>query len=164
MKSDGEFLVWTALAIFIPLTLSWMIPTIYRTWVEYRSRTKALDVLRVYAEKGQEPPASITAAIGAMALTATPFNSAAPAPAVAFPKPTRANHLAHLAGSVVIALGAAGIAWWRMPDDGEPGALVIWAVVIAIFFAGSVAARLVGVFTTPSGRLRDAGGRLLDER
>ena len=59
MKSDGEFLVWTALAIFIPLTLSWMIPTIYRTWAEHRSRTKALDVLRVYAEKGQgHPPRS----------------------------------------------------------------------------------------------------------
>ena len=164
MKSDGEFLVWTALAIFIPLTFSWMIPTIYRTWVEYRSRTRALDVLRVYAEKGQEPPASVTAAIGAMALTATPFNSATPAPAGAFSKPTRANHLAHVAGGVVCGLGAAGIAWWRWPDDGEPGALVIWAVVIAIFFAGSVAARLVGVFTTPSGRLRDASGRLLDER
>ena len=52
-------------------------------------------------------------------------------------------------------LGAAGIAWWRWPDEGEPGPLVIWAVVIAIFFAGGVAARLVGVFTTPSGRLRD---------
>ena len=50
-----------------------------------------------------------------------------------------------------------------MPDNGEPGPLVIWAVVIAIFFAGSVAARLVGVFTTPS-RLRDASGRLLDDR
>ena len=74
------------------------------------------------------------------------------------------NHLAHLAGSVVIGLGAAGIAWWRMPDKGEPGPLVIWAVVIAIFFAGAVAARLVGVFTTPSGRLRDASGRPLDER
>jgi hypothetical protein len=31
----------------------------------------------------------------------------------------------------------------------------MWAVVIAIFFAGSVAARLVGVFTTASGRPRD---------
>ena len=163
MDFEGAFLAWTALAIFIPLALSVAVPGVYRTWVEYRSRSKALDVLRVYAEKGQEPPASVTAAIGAVALTATPFNSAAYAPGP-FPKPTRATHLAHLAGSVVIALGAAGIAWWRMPDDGEPGPLVIWAVVIAIFFAGSVAARLVGVFTTPSGRLRDASGRLLDER
>ena len=155
MQSDGAVLIWTALAIFIPLTLSVMIPGVYRTWVEYRSRSQALDVLRVYAEKGQEPPASVTNAIGAIASAGTPFINAAPAPAGAFFKPTREKHLAHVAGSLVCGLGAAGIAWWRMPDDGEPGALVIWAVIFAIFFAGSVAARLVGVFTTPSGRLRD---------
>jgi hypothetical protein len=155
MDSEGVFLIWTALAIFIPLTLGVMIQGVYRTWVEYRSRRQALDVLRVYAEKGQEPPASVTSAIGAVASAGTPFIHAAPAPARAFSKPTREHHLAHVAGSVVCGLGAAGIAWWRMPDDGEPGALVIWAVIFAIFFAGSVAARLVGVFTTPSGRLRD---------
>lgn len=155
MDFEGEFLIWTALAIFIPLALSVMIPGVYRTWVEYRSRSQALDVLRVYAEKGQEPPASVTSAIGAVASGGTPFINAAPAPAGACSRPTRENHLAHVAGSVVCGLGAAGIAWWRMPDNGEPGALVIWAVIFAIFFAGSVAARLVGVFTTPSGPLRD---------
>ena len=162
MDSEGEFLVWTALAIFIPLTLSGSSRASTARGSSIARARKALDVLRVYAEKGQEPPASVTSAIGAVASAGTPFNSAAPAPAGAFSKPTRENHLAHVAGSVVCGLGAAGIAWWRMPDDGEPGALVIWAVVIAIFFAGSVAARLVGVFTTPS-RLRD-GGRLRDDR
>jgi uncharacterized membrane protein HdeD (DUF308 family) len=155
MRFEGEFLVWTALAIFIPLALSVIVPGVYRTWVEYRSRSQALDVLRVYAEKGQEPPASVTSAIGAVASAGAPFVNAAPVPAGAWSRPTRENHLAHLAGSVVCGLGAAGIAWWRMPDEGDPGALVIWAVIFAIFFAGSVAARLVGVFTTPSGRLRD---------
>jgi len=155
MDSEGEFLIWTALAVFVPLTLGVMIQGVYRTWVEYRSRSQALDVLRVYAEKGQEPPASVTSAVGAVVSAGTPFINAAPAPVGAGSKPTRENHLAHVAGSVVCGLGAAGIAWWRMPDDGEPGALVIWAVIFAIFFAGSVAARLVGVFTTPSGRLRD---------
>ena len=155
MHFEGEFLVWAALAVFIPLALSVIIPGVYRTWVEYRSRSQALDVLRVYAEKGQEPPASVTSAIAAFASPSAPFINAAPAPAGAFSRPTRENHLAHVAGSVVCGLGAAWIAWWRMPANGEPGALVIWMVVIAIFFAGSVAARLVGVFTTPSGRLRD---------
>jgi hypothetical protein len=155
MRFEGEFLVWTALAIFIPLALSVIGPGVYRTWVEYRSRTQALDVLRLYAEKGQEPPASVTSAIGAFASAGTPFVNAAPPPAWAHSRPTRENHLAHVAGSVVCGLGAAGIAWWRMPENGEPGALVIWAVIFAIFFAGSVAARLVGVFTSPSGRPRD---------
>jgi len=155
MDFEGAFLAWTALAIFIPLALSVAIPGVYRTWVEYRSRSQALDVLRVYAQKGQEPPASVTSAIAAFAAASSPFINSGPTPAGGFSRPTREHHLAHLAGSVVCGLGAAGIAWWRWPDNGEPGPLVIWAVVIAIFFAGGVAARLVGVFTAPSGRLRD---------
>jgi hypothetical protein len=153
MAFEGEFLFWVALAIFIPLALSVIVPAVYRSWVEHHSRRQALDVLRVYAERGQEPPVSVTSALGTVASASTPVLNGAPAPA--WSRPTRENHLAHLAGSLVCGLGAAGIAWWRMPENGEPGALVIWAVVIAIFFAGSVAARLVGVFTTPSGRLRD---------
>ena len=154
MDFEGAFLAWTALAIFIPLALSVAVPGVYRTWVEYRSRSKALDVLRVYAEKGQEPPASVMAAL-AVAGRSADQPAGASAPPSMFPRPTREHHMAHLAGSVVCAVGAVGIAWWRWPDDGNPGPLVIWAVVIAIFFAGGVAARLVGVFTTPSGRLRD---------
>ena len=72
MDFEGAFLAWTALAIFIPLALSVAVPGIYRTWVEYRSRSKALDVLRVYAEKGQEPPTSVIAAISAVALVDKP--------------------------------------------------------------------------------------------
>ena len=154
MDFEGAFLAWTALAIFIPLALSVAVPGVYRTWVEYRSRSKALDVLRVYAEKGQEPPASVINAL-TVATAPTAKSAADPAPPSMWPRPTRATHMAHLAGSLVCGLGAAGIAWWRWPDNGEPGPLVIWAVVIAIFFAGGVAARLVGVLTTPSGRLRD---------
>jgi hypothetical protein len=147
MNFEGDFLVWAALAVFVPLMLSVVIPTVYRTWVEYRSRTKALDVLRVYAEKGQEPPASVMVALAGPSID----RHMPPAPPGPGSRPSRANHMAHLAGSLVCGLGAIGIAWWRMPDDGDPGPLVIWAVIAAIFFAGSAAARLVGVVTTPSG-------------
>ena len=153
MNSDGAFLVWAALAIFVPLSLGVMIQGVYRTWVEHHSRNQMLDLLRIYAEKGQEPPASVTSAFGAVASSGAPFAHAAPVPA--FSRPTREKHLAHLAGSVVCGLGAAAIAWWRMKDGGEPEPVVILALVFAVFFAGSAAARLVGVFTTPSGRLRD---------
>ena len=109
-------------------------------WFDFRKRTRALDVLRVYAERGEEPPASVVEALAFV-------SSHPPAPR---PKPpTRANHMAHLAGNIVALLGSAGIAWWRMPAKGEPGALVIFAVMAAIFFAMSSAARLVSVFTTP---------------
>jgi hypothetical protein len=151
MDFQGAFLVWVALAIFIPLMLAAAVPAVYRTWIDHQSRRKALDVLRVYAEKGQEPPASIMAALGGAFIDKT----SAPVPQWIPARTTRENHMAHLAGSLVCGLGAAGVAWWRMPADGPPGPLVMWAVVVAIFFAGSVAARLVGVFTTPSGRPRD---------
>ena len=157
MHSEGEVLVWLALAVFVPLALGVMMQGVYRTWVDYQSRSRALDVLRVYAEKGQEPPASVTSAIGIFASDRRPSIHAAPASKGHCSRPTRENHLAHVAGSVVCAIGAAGIAWWRMPSEGAPGALVMWAVVIAIFFAGSAAARLVGVFTSPSGQLRNGG-------
>ena len=32
-------------------------------WMEYRRRTRALDVLRAYAERGEEPPASVIEAL-----------------------------------------------------------------------------------------------------
>ena len=110
MDFEGAFLAWMALAIFIPLALSVAVPGVYRTWVEYRSRTKALDVLRVYAEKGQEPPASVMAAL---TVAAVPKEQPAHAPPGMWPRPTREHHMAHLAGSFVCAVGAIGIAWWR---------------------------------------------------
>jgi hypothetical protein len=155
MNVERDLLFWTALGIFVPLALGVVVPAVYRTWAEHRSRIQALEVLRVYAEKGQEPPASVTNAVGAVARPMAPCFKPAAGSAGAHATPTREHHLAHVAGSVVCSLGAAGIAWWRMPASGEPGALVMWAVVIAIFFAGSAAARLVGVFTAPSGRLVD---------
>jgi hypothetical protein len=157
MQPDGEVLVWLALAVFVPLALGVMIQGIYRTWVEYRWRSQALDVLRVYAEKGQDPPASVTAVVAAFASERRHSTHGAPTPARGCSKPTRESHLAHVVGSVVCAIGAAGIAWWRMPAEGAPGALVMWAVVFAIFFAGSAAARLVGAFTSPSGQFRNGG-------
>jgi hypothetical protein len=117
-------------------------------WFQHRSRSKALDLLRGYAEKGEEPPAALVEALDALAAWGPgPKPRNAPTP-----KPTRTDHLTHVAGSVVISLGSIWVAWWRMPDEGEPGALVIIAVIVAIFFAGAAAARLVAALGTPSGR------------
>ena len=143
-----NWVVWSSLAVFIPLSISFMAIS----WVEHRSRSKALDVLRGYAERGAEPPASVTEALVAVGWGRKPGMGAAMVPGPAS-KPTRENHLAHVAANIVIVLGSVGIAWWRMPDEGEPGPLVIWAMIVAIFFGAALAARLVGVFTTPSGPL-----------
>ena len=157
MKSDANWIYVGLLAIFIPLMISYMTVEIGRAWVEYRSRSKVLDLLRVYAEKGEEPPASVIEALIAVSTGRNPGIGVAPAPGAA-PMPTRAYHLARVATNIVGVVGWIGIAWWRMPHGGDPGWLVIVAVIAAIFCAGLVAAHLVGVFTTPS------GGRPRDDR
>jgi hypothetical protein len=114
------------------------------TWMQQRSKNRAIDLLRVYAEKGQEPPAGV---LDAVHRVNWPPGVAAPPP----PRPaTRGEHLSHVAGSVVLSAGAAGIAWWRA-QIGDMGAWMIVAVIAAIFFAGSAAARLVAALTTRDG-------------
>ena len=36
-------------------------------WLDYRKHTKVLDVLRIYAERGNEPPAAVIQALTAVA-------------------------------------------------------------------------------------------------
>jgi hypothetical protein len=105
-------------------------------WLEYRKHTKVLDVLRIYAERGEEPPAVVIQTLTAV--------SGKPAPP---PAPTpRSWHLAHVAANAVFTAGLGGFAWWRYVETGEAGRLVIVSIFAALFFAASMAARLVGAY------------------
>ena len=105
-------------------------------WLDYRKHTKVLDVLRVYAERGEEPPPAVVQAV-----TGVSGRSAAPAA----PTP-RSWHLAHVAANAVFTAGLGGFAWWRFGQTGEAGTLVIVTIFAALFFAASTAARLVGAY------------------
>jgi hypothetical protein len=148
MTWNANWIYWGLLLIFIPIMVSHMSVEISRIWFDHRSRSQVLDLLRSYAEKGQEPPASVVEALIAVSSRCKPSVGV---PGAAAPAPTRAHHMARVATNIVGALGWAWIAWWRLPDHGDPGALVIIAIVCAIFCTGLLAAHLVGVFTTPSG-------------
>jgi hypothetical protein len=113
-------------------------------WFDHRTKAKALDVLRAYAQRGDEPPASIVEAVGAVTSGHKPA-AHPPKPPVTAP----VDHLAIFAGFLVAALGSAGIAWWRILHDGEPGGFGMLAVFAAVFFFMSSAARLVSVFSAP---------------
>lgn len=154
-QQDGALnMEWNFLLFWVPMMMTAVLIVVGIAWFQHRSRSKALDMLRVYADKGEEPPAAVVEALDALAAWGPgPKPRNAPTP-----KPTRTDHLTHVAGSVVISLGSGWVAWWRMPDDGEPGTLVIIAVIVAIFFAGAAAARLVAALGTPS------SGRSGDER
>jgi hypothetical protein len=105
-------------------------------WFEYRKHTKVLEVLRIYAERGEEPPAAVVQALTAVA--GKPATPPAPTP--------RSWHLAHVAANAIFTAGLGAIAWWRYVETGEAGPLVIGAIVAALFFAAAMAARLVGAY------------------
>jgi len=112
-------------------------------WLEHRTRTRGLETLRIYAERGEEPPASV---IEAVTTVTNVYGRPAHPPR---PPQTRANHLAHAAASTVIAIGLAGLVWWRVSAYSEKGAGIVIASLVALFFAGSVAARLIYAYYTP---------------
>lgn len=103
-------------------------------WFQHRTRIKALEVLRVYAERNEEPPASVSQVLMGLGSDA-PRRPPAPW--------TRGRHLAHLAANTVFALGAIAILWWKAPDPSHPGGLAIFVIFAGLFFAAAAAAQIV---------------------
>src|SRR5262245_7796608 len=114
--------------------------TIAILWLVFRARMKALDVLRAYAERGEEPPASV---IEALATVSGRTRAGAEATA---PPQTRGGHLAHAATNAIFAAGLAGLAWWRISAFGETGGGVGLALLAALFFTAGLATRLVRAY------------------
>ena len=115
------------------------------TWLQNRPKMRMIDVLRAYAEKGEEPP---TAVVEALSKINWPF----PPPPPSRP-PTRSDHLAHMAGSIGLAIGAGLVILWRWPLEYQhPGWILITAIFVAIFFAAAAAARLAWALTFDDGR------------
>ena len=119
-------------------------------WFDHRTRRRALDVLRVYAERAEEPPASVTEALTSV----SGWPRKAPDPTdytrdrLGRPR-TRGGFLAHAAANTVFAAGFSGIAWWRYSELGAMSAGMVVATIGALFFAASVAAQLVGAYYAP---------------
>ena len=120
-------------------------------WFEHRTRTRALDVLRVYAEKGEEPPSSVLQALASASASGwapKPDPTADNRDRIGRPR-TRGGFLAHAAANTVFAVGFFGFAWWRYADLGEASTGVMVSIFFGLFNAASVAAQLVGAYYTP---------------
>jgi hypothetical protein len=126
-------------AVIIPVSIAWF---------DHRTRTKALDVLRVYAERGEEPPPSVTQAL--TWVSGWPRNppEADNRDRIGRPR-TRGGFIAHAAANSVFTAGFSGLAWWRVSETGEVSPGVIVAIIVALFFAASLAAQLVGAYYAP---------------
>jgi hypothetical protein len=144
---DIMSLVLVALVLGTGITIPVLI-----SWFDHRTRLRALDVLRVYAERGEEPPQSVT-----QALTWVSDGMGGPKKApdaadnrdrIGRPR-TRGGFLAHAAANAVFAAGFSGFAWWRYSDLGEASTGVTVAIFVALFFAASLAAQLVGAYYAP---------------
>lgn len=132
------------IVLFIVFATGCAIP-VSIAWLEHRTRTRGLDTLRLYAERGEEPPASVLEAV----TNVTNVYGRPPQSGRPFTTQTRGNHLAHAAASTVIAAGLVGLVWWRVSAYGEKGAWIVIGILAALFFAGSVAARLVYAYYAP---------------
>jgi hypothetical protein len=141
MEGQMDSAAQVLIAIMVPACFLVSVIVTVTLWMPHSAKLKTIDVLKAYAEKGEEPPPSVLETVAR--INAPVLAKAGPA--------SRGEHLSHVAGSVVLAGGAAGLAWWRL-SVGDPGSpLPILAIMVAIFFAGSAAARLVGALTCGDG-------------
>jgi hypothetical protein len=117
------------------------------TWLQQRTKILAFEVLKIYAERGQDPPASVLEAVNRINW---PFPPGAPPPRPMRDQ-SRGEHLSHVAGSVGLAGGAGLVIWWLAHDSQHRLEwLFITAIFVAIFFTASGLARLVAALTTPA--------------
>ena len=103
----------------------------------HRQRMKALEILRSYAEKGEEPPAAMAELL--MRQIGEPNRKWQATP--------RGLLLKRFMGLVWIACIAGAIAWWRV-DAGGPRLAVYAAVTSTVFFGVIAFGLLLAALTT----------------
>jgi hypothetical protein len=132
--------------VFLPIVVLLIIFTagtiipISITLIQNRTKMKAIEMLKAYAEKGQEPPPGMLDAVNRLNWPVPPGPPPTP-----WGKQSRGEHLSHVAGGIPLILGGAAVIWWRAPyqQGDHVGPLMVAAVIATIFFTGSTAARLV---------------------
>jgi len=136
------FFIWMLLVILLMFG--------FVLWVlrmSLKRRDKAIEILRIYAERGEAPPQSVIDGLAVLRESDPNVFSNPPKPE------TRGRHFSEFASCSAIAIGAAGIAWWRAPEPGHnPGGLMILAVVVALIFAAGAVSHLVSALHIRDGQ------------
>jgi hypothetical protein len=109
--------------------------------LQLRAKLKAIEVLKIYAERGEEPPAPLVEAVNQVGRPPPP-------PAPPPPHLRRGWYLSHFAGAAGLSLGGWGVVAWRaLVSHRDPDWLMIVGLVVGIFFAAHAAARLTAALT-----------------
>jgi hypothetical protein len=105
-------------------------------WLNHR---RTVDVLKVYAERGQAPPAGVLDAVGQFGKPPQP------------PRPSRGERVAQFVGSLILAIGGAGVAWWLAQTPGT-ALFALFAAIFVVACLGGGVAQLVPALTARNGR------------
>ncbi len=105
----------------------------FAIWNEFSRQKKALEVLKVYAEKGQEPPESVMKVLGAASTRSSRRRGSSWSAATFFG---------------VLAAGFAALAVWTYTNDGPFPFLTGWSIA-AVALGALCASNIVGALTAP---------------
>jgi len=103
----------------------------FSIWNEFSRQKKALEVLKVYAEKGQEPPESVLQILGSASVRSPRRRGASLSAATFFG---------------VLAAGFAALAVWTYATDGPYPFIMGWTIA-AIALGALCASNIVGALT-----------------
>lgn len=122
---------------FILIPLGGMLFAAFAVWNEFARQRKALDVLRVYAEKGVEPPASVLAILNRSGSSGGWASR-------------QANPWASAAFFVVLALGFGALTFWFARGDAhETWPFVTGFGISAFAMVALASSDVVRAVTTP---------------
>ena len=139
MEGDVPEMLWYLLAVAFVL-FAMIGPIWFGLFGIYRHNTRLLSILRIYAERGEDPPAAVLEAL-------KPPNDQQkwgewPA------RTSRGAQLQQFVHGVTFAAVAAAIAWWRT-DAGGPQWLIYLAAIAAIVIGAGAIGRLIAALATP---------------
>lgn len=139
MQGHVSELAWYLLAVGFVL-FAVVLPIWFGIWTGHSVQVRALQLLRTYAEKGEEPPAAVLEAA---------FRGSPAGTKRARPRAARAEQMERFVWAAACAAAAAGVAWWRSAAGGPAWVVYAAGIAAAVLAAGALA-RLVVAICSPS--------------
>jgi hypothetical protein len=126
------YLFWVAV-------LAWMIVwAISMMTLIHRGNMKTLELLKLYAEKGVEPPPAMAEMLARTSGGAAPKWTRTP----------RGARLERFVGMLFTACAAGGILWWRIDEGGPQLAIYFFGAAVVFWGVGALGFLIAALFTS----------------